>query len=179
MNFLILQGVLHKLATSQGFGHKQRDVYTLRQEVVQENGRAPARLARLGGVQGTRELRDGSAPAGTDDRTGRYAEATGHVDDETRLWPRARLRAARRRTGRSYCLIRRHSAALSASLTDTRTRATGAGRAASPRSGGLRCGGPPGPALGKHSSSGAWPTSRASLSRRSSFSGQQKWLFSS
>lgn len=42
-------------------------------------------------MQGTRELSDGSALAGTDDRTGRDAEATSHVDDETRLWPRPRL----------------------------------------------------------------------------------------
>lgn len=62
----------------------------------------------------------------------------------------------------------------------TRTRANNAGRAASSQSGGwggLRCS-PPGTALGKHGSSGAWPTSRASLSRQSSFSGQQRWLFS-
>lgn len=52
--------------------------------------RLPAQPAS-GGAQGTRELSDGSALAGTDDRTGRDAEATSHVDDETRLWPRPRL----------------------------------------------------------------------------------------
>lgn len=48
MNFLILQGILHKLATSRGVRHKQRHAYTLEQQIVEENGRAPARPARLG-----------------------------------------------------------------------------------------------------------------------------------
>lgn len=132
-----------------------------------------------GGMQGTRELSDGSALAGTDDRTGRDAEATSHVDDETRLWPRPRLLGRTVGSRRELLLQSNGRRCAHASLTDTRTRATDTGRAASSRSGGIRCGGPPGTALGKHSSSGAWPTFHASLSRWSSFSGQQKWLFSS
>lgn len=89
-------------------------------------------------MQGTRELSDGSALAGTDDRTGRDAEATSHVDDETRLWPRPRL-PGRAVENRRELQFQSDSTALCSTphSQTTRTRATNAGRAAGSRSGGV------------------------------------------
>lgn len=86
-------------------------------------------------MQGTRELSDGSALAGTDDRTGRDAEATSHVDDETRLWPRPRL-PGRAVENRRELQFQSDSTALCSTphSQTTRTRATNAGRAAGSRS---------------------------------------------